>query len=373
MEAFLSWPSSTAASAAFENSDPVLQDYVNSLDDVEAARQLSILMTEYAEPVLRNVICNKLKLRPNGFGGEQDQQDLEDLHGEAVLKVFSALLDLKTGAGTKSIRDFRGYVAAIGYRVCSTYLRTKHPRRASLKDKARYILTSRSDFALWKSDSEEWLCGLAAWNGQGAPQVERHLPQASHVLGNWQPGSTRPESRDLGELIAAVFKWAGRPLPLGSLITFLADASGIKDESAEQEDQRFEDHPDLRVSLTAELEQRNYLERVWAEIVQLPLRQRCALLLNLTDHLGNEVLALLPGLGVASLRDIAVALGMTVEQLAELWGDLPISDVAIAQLLGVKRQQVINLRKAARERLKRRTKALAPGHNLDDPSIMTKR
>jgi len=64
---------------------------------------------------------------------------------------------------------------------------------------------------------------------------------------------------------------------------------------------------------------------------------------------------------VASLCDIAVALGMTVEQLAGLWVDLPIDDYSIAQLLGVTRQQVINLRKSARERLTRRTKALALG------------
>lgn len=360
LEAFLSRPSSTGASAAVQNSDPVLEDYLNSLDDVEAARQLSILMTKHAEPVLRNVICNKLKLRPNGFGSQQDQQDLEDLHGEAVLQVFSALRGVKAGAGGKAIGDFRGYVAAIAYRVCSTYLRTKHPRRASLKDKVRYVLTHRSDFALWKSDREEWLCGLARWTDRLGQPAERQMPAVSQVLESC-PGENMHLESELEELIAAFFKWANAPVPLASLITFLAEAWGINDESATQVDQHLEDRHDSSVSFAAEVEQRNYLDRVWREIAQLPLNQRRALLLNLTDHLGNEVLALLPGLGVASLYDIAVALGMTVEQLAVLWVDLPIDDYSIARLLGVTRQQVINLRKSARERLTRRTKALAKG------------
>jgi hypothetical protein len=358
LEAFLSRQYSTGASAGVENSDPVLRDYLNSLDDLEAARQLSILMTKHAEPVLRNVICSKLKLRSNGFGDQQEQQDLEDLHGEAVLKVFSALREVKVGADRKPIRDFRGYVAAIAYRVCSTYFRTKHPQRASLKDKVRYVLTHRADFSLWKSDGEEWLCGFAHWTDRSAQPAGRQTPTVSQVLAAGQAGNTHLDDLDLAGLIAAFFKCVNAPVPLASLITFLAEAWAINDESTRQDDQHLEDRPDLRMSFVAEVEQRNYIGRVWGEIVQLPLKQRCALLLNLTDHLGNEVLALLPGLGVASLYDIAVALGMTVEQLAELWADLPIDDYSIAELLGVTRQQVINLRKSARERLTRRTKAL---------------
>jgi hypothetical protein len=47
---------------------------------------------------------------------------------------------------------------------------------------------------------------------------------------------------------------------------------------------------------------------------------------------------------------------MTDEELTEIWNALPLDDVAIAAHLGVTRQQVINLRKSARERLVRRMK-----------------
>jgi hypothetical protein len=62
-----------------------------------------------------------------------------------------------------------------------------------------------------------------------------------------------------------------------------------------------------------------------------------------------------PALGVASMRQIAAALEMPAEELAGLWGRMPLSDLEIAARLGLQRQQIINLRKAARQRLARRT------------------
>ena len=59
-------------------------------------------------------------------------------------------------------------------------------------------------------------------------------------------------------------------------------------------------------------------------------------------------------LGVASFREVAAALEMTPQELAEVWNRLPLEDREIAARLGVDRQQVINLRSTARERLARR-------------------
>jgi hypothetical protein len=81
-------------------------------------------------------------------------------------------------------------------------------------------------------------------------------------------------------------------------------------------------------------------------------------LLNLRDAQGRDVIALLPMTGIASIRQIAEALAMPAHEFAKLWNDLPLEDMTIAQQLGITRQQVINLRKSARERLARRMSAL---------------
>ena len=107
------------------------------------------------------------------------------------------------------------------------------------------------------------------------------------------------------------------------------------------------------------LEQRTYLQRLWKEICELPLRQRMVLLLNPKDAYGSSQLEMLPFTGVATIRQIARVLEFDEEEFATLWYELPIEDAQIAKRLDLTRQQVINLRKAARQRLARRMKESA--------------
>ncbi len=115
--------------------------------------------------------------------------------------------------------------------------------------------------------------------------------------------------------------------------------------------------PDPAPDAAAALQQRSQLAFLWEEIRRLPPRQAAALLFNLRDAQRGNALVLLPLTGVATMREIACTLGMPAEKLAELWNRLPFEDSEIAELLGVTRQQVINLRKSARERLARRMRA----------------
>ena len=90
------------------------------------------------------------------------------------------------------------------------------------------------------------------------------------------------------------------------------------------------------------------------EIEILPLPQRMALLLNLRGGGSGSAIALLVLLGVTTFDALAAALAMTGEELAAIWGELPMDDLTIAERLGVARQQVINFRQSARKRLDRR-------------------
>ena len=108
------------------------------------------------------------------------------------------------------------------------------------------------------------------------------------------------------------------------------------------------------MSVAAQVDLKIYLEKLWKEIKELPQRQRAAVLLNLKDAQGNSMIEMFPITGVASLREISAALEMGAREFAALWNDLPIDDNSIANRLGLTRQQVINLRKSARDRLARR-------------------
>ena len=84
------------------------------------------------------------------------------------------------------------------------------------------------------------------------------------------------------------------------------------------------------------------------------MHQRTALLLNLREAIGINAILLFPLTGVADFSALAAALGIAEADFAAIWNDLPLDDLRIASLMNVTRQQVINYRKSARERLQRR-------------------
>jgi hypothetical protein len=67
---------------------------------------------------------------------------------------------------------------------------------------------------------------------------------------------------------------------------------------------------------------------------------------------------LLPATGVATFEQIALTLEIPIAEFEQLWAQLPLDDLYLADYLGATRQQVINLRKTARERLLKRMKEL---------------
>lgn len=95
------------------------------------------------------------------------------------------------------------------------------------------------------------------------------------------------------------------------------------------------------------IDRRRYVQRLWAEIRQLPRPRRVALLFHLRDGRGHPILGMFPLSGVASFADTAAALEINESQLAAIWIELPWDDNSIARFLGSARQQIINLRMAA--------------------------
>jgi len=143
---------------------------------------------------------------------------------------------------------------------------------------------------------------------------------------------------------------------MDDLIDTVADLWNVGNQSSWASEVAVESLPDAPESVALRVERRAYLRRLWAEIRELPGQQRRALLLNLTDGRGDEMVSSLVHTRVATIREIAEALDMSAEEFAAIWNDLPLSDKTISAMLGVRSQQVINMRKAARARLKRRMK-----------------
>jgi RNA polymerase sigma factor (sigma-70 family) len=337
------------------SSDAVLLPYLQAESDEDSEQSLVKLIAEHVDPVVREVIGRNLHLAGMSRGGDNAAQ-AEDIRGDVVVYLLARLRKLKADPREEAITDLRGYVAVMATHACYRYLRRKHPQRHILKEKLRYLLLRQNGLALWKSDEGETVAGFAAWRaGKMEVAADRFemlmrnpsacIPSELSVKG---VGHTRPAA-----LLAAIFDYAGGPLPLDALVNAVASLWGIEDHE-ESDEEVLARVADRRAGAGDELESREYLRRLWEEIKQLPLRQRVALLLNFKEEHGRGCIALLPLMGIAAMRQIAEALEMTAAQLAELWQLLPMDDARIAARLQLTRQQVINLRKSARERLTRR-------------------
>ncbi len=363
-----------SAPLAKSQADRLLSPLLNASGETQIQREMERVLAG-VEPVIIGIVRRHWS-RDGGARGAASQttedQTAEDIRGDVRLRLTRALHDLHSGLDSEPIRDFHGFAATTTYRVCNSYLQRKYPRRAGLKRKLVYLLgdhTGQKGFALWNGANEERICGFAEWQ-RANRQVTRTTRYqsltartenaAGQALAGIDPARANP-----GDVIAALFHWAGGPLELNDLVNVLAEVWQIREEQREEandEDEGREDTltrlADPSVNVANEVEQRDYLRGLWAEIRQLPTRQCAALLLNLRDAQGVGVIALLPMQDIAGLREIAAAMGISAEKFAEVWNGLPLDDNAIASLIGVTRQQVINLRKVARERLVRRMRSM---------------
>jgi DNA-directed RNA polymerase specialized sigma24 family protein len=305
--------------------DQVLESWLALEAKTDSEEKLGDLLTSHAMPVITKVVSRRIG-RPH---------DADDVSSEVLLQLMVRLRDGRARGELKGIEGFTNYVAAAAHHGCDHYLRRKHPLRWRLRNRIRYVLEHDPRFALWKSADGSWLCGRAEWRGRAAGPP---LPSADRL--------SAVTTRSPRELLWHVFELTGAPLELPAVVDLAALVWHVP-QVPRDAGEALDAFPDPRPGIDVALQQRRRAEHVWREIRELPVRQRQALLLNLRD----DAIALFLVTGTASLRAIAECIDMSAEGLASLWNELPLSDNAIAVRLGSTRQQVINLRMAARKRL----------------------
>jgi hypothetical protein len=347
--------------------DALLLPFLQARDRKESESLLTRLLSAHATPIIKAVIKNKLGVSLSAADGRFENQEALGIENDVVALLMVELNELQETRGHNVIGNFRSYVAVVTFHACSGYLRRKHPERGRLKSSLRHLLTTRPDFALWQGVGKDWLCGLQQWRGR-EPAQSGAGPPARDIDGLHGLAAFKSEGRreiaymPLEELLPEVLRGAGRPVAFEELVNFVADLKGIREQArlrdADEEESQLElaRLPDPRADVADEFDQRVYLKKLWAEISELPPKQRAALLLNLRDAHGRSMIAMFPLTAVATVPQLARALEIPAEQFAVIWNELPWEDAGIALHLGVTRQQVVNLRKCARQRLARRMK-----------------
>ncbi|MEW6731709.1 MAG: hypothetical protein AB1489_10310 [Acidobacteriota bacterium] len=339
--------------------DPLLEPLLLLTNDEQASDLLSQLITLHAEPVIKGIIRYKLHLNSYHATGQADTSDVQQ---EAIVQLVASLQQLREQPDAHPVSDLRGLAAVIAHRACSQWMRQQSPERHAFKNRLYYLLTHQRGFALWRNKTNKMVAGFAVWQeGKDAASEERlkQLSNEETLIAQIRLLKTG-KCADWSGVLATIFNYLGGPIEFNKLVTTLATLLQIGDQAIESTDQ-LKDSDDFEISnrnldAALQVEKRIFLERLWEELLHLPLNQRVALLLNLRDPEGRGCIALFPAIGIATFRQLAEALDMSAEKLAEIWNELPLEDATIADLLQLTRQQVINARKSARERLARRLK-----------------
>jgi len=339
--------------------DTLLEPLLLETSDGQADELLLQIINVHAEPVIKGVIRYKLRLSSSRA---TQQAEADDLYQDVILQLLAHLQRFRKLPEGHPITDVRGMAAVIAHRTCSRWMRSQFPERHALKNRLHYLLTRQSGFALWPDDDGKQVAGFAVWKGKRRTVSAARLGPLADGAG--LPAHIRMlkdgRQQELSDSLAAIFNHLGSPIEFDELVNALSALLGIRDQPLES----LTTDEDASALQTAtgepdqawQIEKRMFLQRLWEELQQLPLNQRTALLLNLKDASGSGCITLFPATGIATLHQLAGALEISPESLAQLWNDLPLEDARIADLLGLSRQQVINSRKSGRERLARRLK-----------------
>lgn len=342
--AMLPYTEDRLCAMAITSADLLLQQFAGCGDPARSEEILETLVVGHAQPGIRKIVSYKL-----AFQGVNEAQDIDDVSSDVIVELIVRLRALKEDQ--QAIQDFSGYTATAAYHACNEYLRRKYPNRHRLKTRLRYLLNSDARFAIWETADAEWLCGLRKWQEDGC------APASSHIVARWKDRvSEIPHGRSAlhpADLLLRIFAVFSAPLEFDELVSMVAEVWGVNDAAAVSELAAVQ-LPAGAADPAELLHLRRWMKEVWSQIRELPPGQRVALLLNLRAGESSAGIALLPIAGIASIREIAEVLGFAAAELAAIWNQLPWDDLTIARHLSLTRQQVINLRKSARERLIRR-------------------
>ena len=247
------------------------------------------LLMEQVGQAVRAALRRKSGLTLADNDARAENLDALDMYQDALIRVWERIGD--SSAGAANVSDLRAFATAVANNLWSDYLRQRHPRRASLKNRLRYFLSHAPEYALWTGPDHALSCGRRAWryekNEAGHARIETLRDDRS-----WVPPQAKPVERysvaDWNRYLSAVLARAGGPVPFEELVSLTARVLEVREDRMESiEARRDSDHaldeladPGHRTP-DGDVELRGSIMRLWTAIKALRPDYRCAYLLNI--------------------------------------------------------------------------------------------
>lgn len=320
--------------------------YLAAESAAECAEFLDSLIENHALPVIEKSLRTKFHSSENN-GFYLSEPDFEDLCGESCLKLVEKLVAMRNDENAERIRDFNAYAAVVAYNVWNEFLNAGAPNWKSLKNKIRYALGKSVELEVWRENDEIY---------GGLIVHKRRIKQISteNLTIHVEKEFADFRNAALPDLLFEILEKANSALKLNELTAIVARLWVIEDVRDVSLEGFRGNNFSAETHRQSVFEMRFELEQIWQEIRALPINQRVALLYNLRDERGREMLFMFFNAKIATLREISEAMNLSLEDCAKVFPFLPFTDDIIAEKMNLTAKQVGNLRKVARENLRRR-------------------
>lgn len=343
--------------------DLLLLPFLYATEDYEREHLLSELILVHAAPFVRRTLRQRLGFYVDSRGANPHNPEAEDLYHDVIAKVVERLNGLRADQDKHPINSLRQYVTGIAANACADYLRAKSPQRARLKYRIRDVLDRHPDFAVWRTDAGETVCGFSVWRAESIRRGAAHRLNLLEENTEQFKAAKFPRmdlaSVPLTRVVAGVFDWLGGSVEIETLVRLLSDLLEVKDHAAESLDDK-EDVTSLAASeavLQCDTydDTREVMRLMWDEICRLPETQRLTICLSFEDASGDDLFSLMLDARIVTLQQISEQLDLPLSRLVSLWKRAPMDNASVADELNATRQQVYKWRflalKALRERL----------------------
>lgn len=328
------------------SANELMRLYLKTPCEDDYARFLDLLIERHALPVIKKSLSVKFQ-SPANENFYLSAQDFEDLCSESCLSLVEKLSAMRNLPNVFPIRDFNGYAAVVAYNTWNKFLNDGAPNRKSLKNKIRYALGKSAAFEVWREKDEIY---------GGLTVHKRRLKQISTEDLTVCLSEEFADFRNaaLPDLLYEILEKADSALKVNEIVLIVATLWAVEDKPDVSLEVLPENSFGARKKWLDKSEMQFELEQIWQEIQLLPVNQRTALLYNLRDEKGREMLFMFFNAQIASLKNIAEAMNLSVGECVKILPLLPFDDKTIAVKMNLTEKQIGNLRKAARDNLRRR-------------------
>jgi DNA-directed RNA polymerase specialized sigma24 family protein len=338
--------------------DECLWPYLKSRDQSSTQAALDQLLIEVAKPLTEQIIQRLvLESRTNKF--KASRTEVAETATRVLLKLLQRLKAFKADPQSHPISNFRGMIATTAYHTFTDRWREQDRQRANQERKLRRLVAANRSLAIWKNADGKLVCGYEVWKTQKSDSqsgVFVDVPTLTKELEAFR------QDRDAAELLMFALNRIAAPIKFGDLVSAIFTPGAIEPETLEIVPIEASDIQAINALAdpVATFERQVLLAQLFEEISKLSSIQRQALLLNMTDSYGFSIEWFVFA-GVATEAQLAELLEVSIDEFAALLDRVPLTDKEIATRLRLDSVNVGNIRKAVRDRLKRRRQAFVRG------------